>query len=634
MKNRSAIKGKSFSIIGGFFSKNCNRKILANRNAKNMSSTIHDENPAATFVGKLISRSDDFFGSLNAELPTSNRIRFILKENKVISEQDIWNDAKSTRVIAHSSVPKLLDSFLGIKRNFGSDKEKELYLEMTRSQLFHRLMVCRPLIFYTEQDVYLLNDKDKTYDAGGFENLHIDGQDASGKLKLSNLMSYEEMPLAALLSVSVPTRFINKGGRYNEGVLETMTDEYQPSGIFIGSVGARFEVPDRMEWTHMMITEEQNIPEKGYGPDADETLPQTKLLRMWADFYLRQMADDKSVAGGGGASTSASPYFMTYNQVCSMTAKELNERFVTIIDPYTSKKRFLDKIVYKKRMRAVIEPFLLDANARAEVAEKQAYVHAVGLGLGVWRVAPEQTDLMLEVYDEVFESVPLPHISDIDFSYFKDELGETTRPFDKIGNKVQWHFSRRDPAERLDDTNKILVAQYAWDSNSYPGNEYWFGSLAASGDPAAACCSTIGELQNPSIHPEAFESNRLVCWPRNKEYKLSQCLSSDDAGEEVKSDSLPLKDVQAQEKSYISADDDAVAAKERKHSKIADNFDDFKDDEKFSKLVDDVKDKKFSKLADDVKDDKKLSKLADDVKDVEKLSKLADDVKDVEKLSK
>eukprot|EP00607_Mallomonas_marina_P000583 CAMPEP_0182426294 /NCGR_PEP_ID=MMETSP1167-20130531/12781_1 /TAXON_ID=2988 /ORGANISM="Mallomonas Sp, Strain CCMP3275" /LENGTH=104 /DNA_ID=CAMNT_0024607623 /DNA_START=683 /DNA_END=997 /DNA_ORIENTATION=+ len=65
----------------------------------------------------------------------------------------------------------------------------------------------------------------------------------------------------------------------------------------------------------------------------------------------------------------------------------------------------------------------------------------------------------------------------------------------------------------------LLVAQYAWDSNAYPGNEYWLGSLSGSGDPAAVCCSTVGEIQNPAIHPEAFERERLVYWDDKGEMK-------------------------------------------------------------------------------------------------------------------
>ena len=38
----------------------------------------------------------------------------------------------------------------------------------------------------------------------------------------------------------------------------------------------------------------------------------------------------------------------------------------------------------------VIEPFLIDANERAAKANKRAYVHAVGLGLGVWMVHQRQ----------------------------------------------------------------------------------------------------------------------------------------------------------------------------------------------------------------------------------------------------
>lgn len=49
-----------------------------------------------------------------------------------------------------------------------------------------------------------------------------------------------------------------------------------------------------------------------------------------------------------------------------------------------------------------------------------------------------------------------------------------------------------------------MTACFAWDSNAFPGNEYWLGRghLAASGDPAAAACCTIPFVQNPEINKE------------------------------------------------------------------------------------------------------------------------------------
>ena len=76
---------------------------------------------------------------------------------------------------------------------------------------------------------------------------------------------------------------------------------------------------------------------------------------------------------------------------------------------------------------------------------------------------------------------------------------------EKIGNTLIIN-SKNNPA-RLNEMKKgkLLVAMYAWDGNSFPGNEYWMNMTTASGDPAAASCSTIPLVHNTVINKNKFK---------------------------------------------------------------------------------------------------------------------------------
>jgi len=238
-----------------------------------------------------------------------------------------------------------------------------------------------------------------------------------------------------------------------------------------------------MEWAHLIVTAGQNTAVNGYGATEHKEAPPGKraLLQAWAKFY------DMS-------------HLPTYDEALAQKASQPE------IYRDLPGGMLLHAELYKRRMRMSIEPFLLDADERAASEGKRAYVHAVGLGLGVWTVDESQGQLMLDVYADVLHDCPLPNVGVIDFSYFPDgceTCGGVTSGGAWPGRDLTIHFSRRDPADPLpSEPSMLLVAQYAWDGNSYPGNEYWISMLDASGDPAAACCSAIDVLQNPDLNGE------------------------------------------------------------------------------------------------------------------------------------
>ena len=357
--------------------------------------------------------------------------------------KSISQDAKATHIIIHPRFPQLVEAFLAHKRTPGSSYEKSLYITYTWQQQVSRLIEKRPLVFMGATDHTMLRDGTTihTNPAKEWDRNGTEKQHLNQYLTPEEYLSYDEIMLSSLIGVSGPSFFINDGDRYNQG-RPGAKGTFQERGIIIGLVGARFERDDRMDSVHILV------PVKN--PQQDP-----KLSQIFQDFF--------------GAERSPEAAF--------------------------------DVEMYRARMRITIDILLLEANSRAKEAGKTAYTYVVGLGLGVGQRAPEQSTYYVEAFTSALQDLTLPHISTIEFAWISAPKSPVQAVKDAAAKQdIKVIFSRRNPAERL-ETDESLVLSYAWDGNAFPGNEYWDGSLCGSGDPAAACMSTIGELHSPLVNP-------------------------------------------------------------------------------------------------------------------------------------
>lgn len=166
---------------------------------------------------------------------------------------------------------------------------------------------------------------------------------------------------------------------------------------------------------------------------------------------------------------------------------------------------------YKARMRITIDTLLMEAETRGMEAQRNVHLYVVGLGLGVWRVHPDQPRWFLEVFAKALPDLRIKHIEVLEFAYIDAELPTRKQVYDAANySKTQCIFSKRNPSEKLADPSLLLVTSYAWDANSYPGNEFYVGMLTASGDPAAACSTAISETHNPEINTEMLRSIKYL----------------------------------------------------------------------------------------------------------------------------
>ncbi|ORY56651.1 uncharacterized protein BCR38DRAFT_450825 [Pseudomassariella vexata] len=365
-------------------------------------------------------------------------------------------DAQQTRIIVHRRFLALVEAFLAHKREHGSSYEKALYTtSWTWQQQVARLIEKRPLVFMGAGDFTVLrNGKSIESPTREWGSVGTEAENGNKYLSLMEYLSYDEIMLGSLIGVSSPSYFINDGNRYNKGVPGD-SGTFEPRGVIIGLVGARFERKDRMDSVHCL-------------PTVASPKQHPLLSKVFQDFF--------------GCPKKNVPF---------------------------------DFDMYKSRMRIPAEILLCEANDRANTADKKAYIYVVGLGLGVWKVNSAQTKHYVEAFADALDMLgpALPCISTMEFAYINappDQERLIKRTGQKFG--IDIIFSKRNPAEKLTGAREgqLLVLSYAWDGNSYPGNEYWIGNMVGSGDPAAACMSTVSQLHNPQLNPQFLE--RIQVW--------------------------------------------------------------------------------------------------------------------------
>lgn len=445
----------------------------------------HIKKPENVSLTKIIEKSKEF--PIPFPIATC-RIHNQPDERKFLIEKQV----NSAYPLIHERVLWLYLRFLEHKLEYGTQIEKNVYSNLSLCDFVQRLLIKRCVYFIDENDTFLLING--AHGDGGFES--IGRSDEKYPLQLKDCLSYDEIKLSALLSVSSFTEFLNDGNRNNCGVIEENKTLIERSGVIIGLIGARFEKHDVMEFQDIVISKRQNSAQNGYGP-KNSTIPvqpnlvkKVEFRKLWNEFYDEKDFVYSSIEKDG----------QRFSNVCGQD--------------------IFDNLIMKKRFTISFDTLLLESEARAASLSKKAYIHVVGIGLGVWQIANQQTEIFLETFTQRIRALlkELNHVAFIHFSWFDIDEWMDLKDGSFFESKLNTNggirvfISDRNPAQKLEGTeyeNCLIIESYAWDGNALPGNEFWTKALCSSGDPAAACSTLISEIHNPHINDNIVNGKNL-----------------------------------------------------------------------------------------------------------------------------
>ncbi|KAH8421314.1 hypothetical protein KR009_001490 [Drosophila setifemur] len=395
----------------------------------------------------------------------------------------------STYPVIHERTLHLYLQYLEHKCQWGNSIEKPLYEALSLCGFVQRLLEKRCASFFARNDKFLLLTGETG--ASGFEAVGTLQEQAP--LLLANVLSYDDIKLSALLSVSSHTVFVNEGERTNCGRVPLNSKTLEPSGVIVGMIGARLSRRNLMEFQDIVIAKTQNTREQGYGMSLDKpaTTKAEDYRRLWRGFYAKgDLLHGKAIID--------------------------QQRF----GPSRNKLDVFDNLVMKRRYAISFDLLLLEAQARAKALNRLAYIHVVGFGLGVWKVAVQQERIFLETFEERMRALSsrLNHVGAVHFSWFTITDSGSLRngalleiPGHPEGG-IRILISKRNPAQKLTDPKHapmLLVVSYAWDGNALPGNEFWMKMLKSTGDSSTACSTLVAELHNPHINTDFCNGDNL-----------------------------------------------------------------------------------------------------------------------------
>lgn len=408
--------------------------------------------------------------------------------------------ARSTRPFVSSEVWNNLDKFMDHMRSLPGEEGmnyREVYQNFSRADLVKRLFFKRPVVFWKANDAYMLRwDGNKIAEGS---NIHAD---VAKKLEkpsddspyLRDYISYDENLLSSLICMSTPTYYFSDGSLKN--FQSKPTNQYIDQGILCGLVGARNKKIGFMENRFIF-------------PRSAKSSNCHKSDDFWIEHVFAEAFPESKIPTIEEIKKSPHVYREIYNE------------------------DGVNVIYFEKRLMLSIIPYIREASMRGIEMKQDIFCAVPPIGGGVWRgkvkaelISELIVTGVLKFLDSTFDpltfhrlkALALPVVTTSIYSSFslkgniqkisvtnKEEILLSFKDHEvKIFNKFRY------VAEVLPKgfENCLSIAAYAWDGNSYPGNEYWCGKLS-SFDSQAIYCSLLGQLQNPEVNTKIADEERI-----------------------------------------------------------------------------------------------------------------------------